>query len=207
VEFAVIAITFLFVILGVIQLAMVLNANSLLRLAAYNAARAAIVHSGDIERMREAARISLLPIFPRHGRADHARGLVENYLGARATDNSAAFSALAEPITRVSILDQVPCGTVVTFDDPVEAANAIITVQVVHYYELVIPLVNRIIYFVYNRLVTGEGYQGETIDRLAALTDKERRSGFLRDIEYRIPLVQHYTMRLQSDYIACSDAP
>ena len=73
-EFVIVVITLLFTILGVIQLALALNAYSLVRYAAYNAARAASVHSGSQEKMEDAARISLLAIFPRHGRADHRLG-------------------------------------------------------------------------------------------------------------------------------------
>ncbi len=203
VEFVLSVISFLFCILGVIQLALALNAYTLVRYAAYNAARAGIVHGGDLGQMREAARISLLAIFPRHGRADHLRGFTENYLGALATDQNPINTQFLEPITQVRIIDNnaLPSGKVVTFDDPVEGENAIITVQVVHRYELVIPLVNRIIYYIYQRIRTFQGYQQETINNLSAETDRLRKSGNLRDIEYRIPIVSHYTMRLQSDYV------
>jgi Flp pilus assembly pilin Flp len=206
VEFAISAITFLFVILGVIQLAMVLNAYTLVRYAAYNSARAGIVHAGNQTEMEnamyEAARVSLLAIFPRHGRADHIRGLTENYLAAKETDRDSSLTYFGEPITDVKVIDNngLSAGSVVTFDDPVDADKSLITVQVVHHYELVIPLVNRILFYVFTKIKSGEGYGGETVDRIAALTDKSRRSGDFKDIEYRIPLVAHYTMRLQSDY-------
>ena len=59
VEFVIIAITMLFTILGVLQMALVLNAYTLVRYAAYNAARAGIVHGGNLDQMKEAERISL----------------------------------------------------------------------------------------------------------------------------------------------------
>lgn len=205
VEFTLSAISFLFCILGVIQLAMVLNAYTLVRYAAYNAARAGIVHGGDEGRMLEAARISLLPVFPRHGRADHRRGFTENYLAAKVTDQVPLFNYywyLGERITEVEVKNKqnVGCNSVITFDDPLQAREALITVQVVHRYELVIPLVNRIIFWVYTKFRSGEGHEGATIDSVAAKTDKLRRTGSFKDIEYRIPLVAHYTMRMQSDY-------
>ncbi len=203
VEFLFSAITFLFVILGTIQLAMVLNAYILVRYAAYNAARAAIVHADDAsnmeDQMREAARISLLAIFPRHGRADHLNGLMDNYLGAVLTDWNPLLTHELEQITQVSVVDGG--NNVVTFDDPAMADEGVITVQVVHYYELVIPLVGRMIYWVYNRIRNGPGYQGESMEYIAAQAHIERSAGGeFRDIEYRIPIVAHYTMRLQSDY-------
>ena len=212
VEFVFVAITFLFVILGIIQLALVLNAYALTRYAAYNAARAAIVHGGDLEKMKDAARISLISVFPKHGRADHLKGVTENYLAAKATDDDSNYYTYtvringanvtrSEKITEVSILDNrgVGSGEVVTFDDPAQADKGLITVQVIHRYELVIPLVNRILFVVYQRFVAGVGYNNETLDNLSQETDRMRRSGGLSG-EYRYPLVAHYTMRLQSDY-------
>jgi len=206
VEFVLVAITFLFTILGVIQLAMVLNAYALVRYAAYNSARAAIVHANDAvvldEKMHEAARLSLLAIFPSHGRADHIRGLVENYVAAKETDRDPSLTFFNEPITKAEVVNNngLPAGAVVTFDDFTEGTDAVITVKVEHQYELVIPLVNRILFFVYTKFRSGEGYQNQTLDNMSAQTDKLRRVGEFKDIEYRIPLVAHYTMRLQSDY-------
>lgn len=202
-EFVLSAVTFLFSILVIIQLALVLNAYTLVRYAAYNAARAGVVHGADPEMMQDAARISLLGIFPRHGRADHVRGFSENYLGAKQTDADPALTPFGEPITDVQILgkDNISCGQTITFDDPAQARDAVITVQVVHRYELVIPLANRIMYWVYTRHRSGEGYQGQSVDTLAKTTDQMRRGGEFNDIEYRLPLVAHYTMRMQSDFV------
>jgi len=218
VEFVFIAITFLFVILGTIQLALILNAYALTRYAAYNAARAAIVHGGDPEKMKDAARLSLVSVFPRHGRADHVLGLTENYLAAKATDDDESYYNYtiqvngstvnrSKKITEVKILNNrgVESGEVVTFDDPAEGQKGLITVEVTHHYQMVMPLVNRILFFVYNRFISQKedgagGYAGETLMKLSADTDKMRRSGGMGNTEYRFPLTAHYTMRLQSDY-------
>ncbi|MBL7661916.1 pilus assembly protein [bacterium] len=202
VEFVLISITFLFVLLGLIQLAMILNTQSLVRYAAFNAARSGIVHGGDLDKMREAARISLLAVFPKHGRADHRRGLMDNYLAARETDNDPSLTYANKAITEVKILNKqgLTTGQVVTFDDPIEQKKAILTIQVTHWYQLVIPLVNRMIFHLYN-LFQSNSYQADNLDYYSAQTNKLRRSGSYQDIEYRIPLVSHYTMRLQSDYV------
>ena len=160
VEFTLIAITFLFVILGVIQLALILNAATLVQYAAYNAARAGSVHGGDLEIMTEAARVSLLPVFPRHGRADQVRGMTENYLASLATDQEPfSYTYFHTPITQVSILNNLnlACGDIVTFDDPKMADKGYLTVQVVHQYQLVIPLVNRMLFWVFENFKTGAG--------------------------------------------------
>ncbi len=212
-------ITFLFVLLGVLQLAMVVNAYTMVRYAAYNAANAAIVHGGDKEKMLEAVRMSLLPVFPVHGRADHQLGWAENLAGSKATDQIPGLGYIGlfqEPkkITEVRILereDRDP-DSLVTFDDSADSDQGIITVEVIHRYELVIPLVNRILYHVYDQFLFAKispvgflgGYHGESIDTLAAISDKERR-GFLGDRELRIPLVAHYTARMQSDLVLESE--
>lgn len=206
VEFVFSAITFLFVILGVIQMALMLNAYSLVRYAAFNAARAAAVHGGNEDKMKEAARLSLVAMFPRHGRADTAAGFVDNYLGAKVTDSNPLGTVGDGAITQVKILDNngVSAGGVVTFDDFTEGSKGVITVQVVHYYELVIPLVNRILYYIYKRHQLGLGafggiIGGDDIIELSATTDKLRRTGLLSGLEYRVPIVAHYTIRMQSD--------
>jgi len=237
VELLFVSITFLFVILGVIQLAMCLNAYALVRYAAYNSARAAIVHGADQDKMEEAARLSLLAIFPTHGRADHPRGMTENYLGAKIPSPSSLFTKSVDqdsiltflttkyffrPITEVKIIDNNSAeGSVVTFDDAADSEKGVITVQVSHLYELVIPLVNRIIFYLHKR-ISGfdpldfvesgldnpiqyllEDVSDLTLDHLALRTHRKRLSGgTLSGVNYRIPIVAHYTMRLQSDWDA-----
>ena len=219
VEFVLIAITFFFSILGILQVAMIMNAYTLVRYAAYNAARAAIVHGGDLEKTHEAARLSLLAIFPSHGRADNILGMVQNYAGAAATDKnplmaSYAFSIMPyfDQITEVKILPGHGrnSGDVVTFDDPQDSEKGLITVEVTHRYEMVVPLVNRIFFYVYNLFrdkkslgpILASGYQNQTLDNLSAETNRRRRAGDLyASAETRIPLTAHYTMRMQSDYV------
>lgn len=213
VEFCLVCITFLFSVMGVIQLAMCLNAYSMVRYAAYNAARAGIVHSGDHEKMHEAARLSLVALFPHHGRADHARGFIDNYMAAKATDQLPGImtyyffkkGSLTEPetITTVKVLNNngMSSGETVTFDDPFDANKGTLTVQVEHLYELVIPLVNRILFYAYTRWRETGSAGTETLERMSSKTDKRRRTGDFKDIEYRIPILAHYTMRLQSDYV------
>ena len=60
------------------------------------------------------------------------------------------------------------------------------------------------LFWAYQQWRGGAGYQGESVDRIAAITDTERRSGAYQNIEYRIPLVAHYSMRLQSEYNGCN---
>ena len=202
-EFIISIISFLFVTLGIIQMSLCVNAQSLVRYAAYNAARAGIVHGGSKEKMNDAARISLLSIYPRHGRADNRLGVSQNYQAALKTDNDESMTYLNRKIIEVKLLneDRYNGGSVVTFDDPRDSKNALITVQVEHQYELVIPLVNRILFYVYNwRYGNKSGNVNQTLDKLSAETHKSRTGGEFKDIEYRIPLIAEYTMRLQSDY-------
>ncbi len=203
VEFVLVAITFLFVILGIMQMALIINAYTMVRYAAYNATRAGIVHGGDEDKMKDAARMSLLSVFPRHGRADHVLGLMENYDAAKATDDDPTFNTYGERITKVEVLhkDDVTCDKPVTFDDPADVPRGLLTVKVTHYYEMVIPLANRMLFSIYQFVRSGAGYQGETVNQVAAITDAKRRGGDFAGIEYRLPLSAQYTMRMQSDYL------
>lgn len=203
VEFLFCLITFLFVFLGTLQLALCLNAYSIVRYAAFNAARSAIVHGANHGKMLEAARVSLLGIFPRHGRASTVRGMTENYLSSLAVDQSRYWQGLSgKAITEVSLIPAhgVRVGEVVSFDDPKSAEKGVVTVRVEHQYELVVPLANAIIYKILHMVSDGDT-KARTLDDVARLAaeDKKHEDPW-RDSGYRIPLVAYYTMRMQSDY-------
>ena len=131
--------------------------------------------------------------------------MTENYLAAVATDSFPFFfSYYGEPITSVRIIDSegLASGSVVTFDDPNQSRDASITVEVRHLYELVIPLVNRMVFWVYTRIQENGRYGEEPLNYISDQVDRERREGGdFYDIEYRIPIVAHYTIHLQSDYV------
>lgn len=82
--------TFLIVILGIIQLTLVINAKLLVNYAAYCAARAGIVHNGDLNKMNQAAAVALTPLFTGSKNPFSSGG---GYL-----------QALASPALRVEIL-------------------------------------------------------------------------------------------------------
>jgi hypothetical protein len=205
VEFLFASITFFFALLGTLQLAFVLNAHSLVRYAAFNAARSAIVYGADRTKMQEAARLSLLAVFPTHGRADSVYGLTQNYLAAKKVAQENNWLGLkGKPITSVQIINTrgLKPGDVVPFDDPPAADKAVITVQVVHYYELVVPLVNAMVWRIWQRLDEANK-KPLTLDELARDAAKARRRLSAKDREmdsgFRIPLVARYTMVMQSD--------
>jgi hypothetical protein len=206
VEFLIASITFFFALLGVLQLAFVLNAHSLVRYAAFNAARAAIVHGADRAKMQEAARLSLLSVFPTHGRADSVYGFTQNYLAAKKVDQDRNWLGLnGNPITSVQVLNTrgFKTGEAVAFDDPPAADKAVITVQVVHYYQLVVPLVNAMVWRIWQRLENAKD-KPLTLDELARDAAQARRRIAAKDRQmdsgYRIPLSARYTMRMQSDF-------
>src|SRR3954466_11583767 len=77
VEAAFVLPAMIFLILCAIQLAQIQQARLLAEYAAFNAARAGIVHSGDPEVMHDAARLSLLPA---PGRTDNFENLGKTLL-------------------------------------------------------------------------------------------------------------------------------
>jgi hypothetical protein len=66
-ETALTILIFLMLVLGIIQMALMFNAKLMLNYAAYNAARAGIVHNGDLSEMRKAVAVSLAPLFTNKG--------------------------------------------------------------------------------------------------------------------------------------------
>lgn len=199
VEFVIVAMTLLFILLGTLQLALLLNAQMLVRYAAFNAARTAIVTGGDRLKMLDAARMSLLPVFPNHGRALTPLGWEENYLGALRVDQQTNWlGANGVAITSVSI-ENVKKGEVITFDDPGSGTVKPITVQVTHQYELVIPIVNAAI--VKARELFAAGKSPGTPDELVKRSAESARRLKAKPLwsGYRVPLTATYTMHPQSD--------
>ena len=198
VEFLFCAITFLFVLLGTLQLVLVLNAQIAVNYASYSAARAAIVSGCGLAPMQIAARMALAPIFPRHGRAATARGYMDNFSGANSVDTYTQWWGIeGQPITKVEIVSGLTRGATTTFDDPFYGTRTAIKVRVVHQYELIMPLVNAIL-FKTMELGRQNKIRGRDID---AMAKQAMRSRILRTrfSGYRIPLVSTYTMHLQSD--------
>ncbi|RMG18026.1 MAG: pilus assembly protein, partial [Deltaproteobacteria bacterium] len=65
VEQAIILPVMVFLILGIVQLAMIQHARICTEYAAFNAARAGIVYNGDPDMMERAAFLSLMPTYGR----------------------------------------------------------------------------------------------------------------------------------------------
>jgi hypothetical protein len=197
-EFLFCAITFLFVLLGSLQLVLLLNAQIAVNYAAYNAARAAIVNGCDSNKMRTAVEMSLAPVFPKHGRASTPLGFMQNVNAAAAVDSNTGWWGLnGDPITKISMTKGPGGGQTVTFDDTAQGARSVITVEVVHQYELIIPLVNGILF---QAMTLGRRGRlgGKTLDKLAKEAAAARPTS--RNYSgYRYPLSSTYTMHLQSD--------
>lgn len=157
----------LVIILGIIQLTLVFNAQTMLELAAFNAARAAIVAQGDKpedpatvgqarSNARMAAIVTLLPVIPAlHGTMPSVQG-VENIISGVAVNNplSGSTAAILE-IPRIGVEFIDPKGSIdgatiddwpnrIDFDDPNRADDNLVKVRVSWEYPLVIPFINRI---------------------------------------------------------------
>jgi hypothetical protein len=79
-ETAVVIMTFLMTVLGIIQISLIMNAKLMTNYAAYCAARAGIVYNGNQRKMEQAAAIALSPLFTKS-----ARGLLFGYAAGFAT--------------------------------------------------------------------------------------------------------------------------
>jgi hypothetical protein len=197
VEFAICMVTFLFILLGILQLVLFLNAQTAVRYAAFSAARSAIVTGGDREKMLDAARVALLPIFPRHGHTVTPLFVMESYLGAKQVDSDPRWgrnplNIYDNPITKVSLIYPT---TGLTFDDNNHLQQAAITVRVEHQYELVIPIVNAILSAAMK--IRQSGGAIETPDELLKKAAKTNYGSEFSG--YRIPINAYYTMNLEND--------
>lgn len=161
----------LVVILGALQIALLFNAHSMLKLAAFHAARAAVVAQGakpeDPATVAEvvnfgrpahlAAVTTLIPVIPAlHGTRPNLAS-IGNVLGGAKLDagNLGSTAALLElAMIKVEFID--PEGPIdgpaitnwperIDFDDPAKASENRIKVRVSWDYPLVIPYINRIL--------------------------------------------------------------
>jgi len=164
-------------ILGIIQIALIFNAHSMLELAAFNAARAAIVARGDrpedpvtMERMEKQAKLAafltLLPVIPAfHGFTPTVQGVQSAFTSASSNTTGAlggltgqaAAVALEQLMLKVKFLPpdsedpdaEARVDDVIEFDDPERAGENVIKVMVEWQYPLVIPFINRILIAIY----------------------------------------------------------
>jgi hypothetical protein len=148
-ETAITIMTFLVVILGIIQMTLVINAKLMVNYAAYHAARAGIVYNGDQDRMNEAAAAALAPLFTG---APSLTSLALGYGRARAE--------MAISLLQVEILSPSSARFRNDYrkrffpeiqrygEAPSDGAfldDNLLTVKVTYYYPLRIPLINQIL--------------------------------------------------------------
>jgi hypothetical protein len=161
----------LVMILGIIQIGLIFNAHSMLELAAFNAARAAIVAQGSkpeepatvdqasafMKPAHLAAIVTLLPVIPAlHGIQPNFQGIGDAIKGLNFSAQSlgSAGAVLELPRIVVEFLDKDAPNDAkgikkwphhIDFDDPAKADDNIVKVRVSWEYPLVIPYINRIL--------------------------------------------------------------
>src|SRR3954466_2176325 len=115
----------IFLLLGIVQLALMQQARLMTDYAAGEAARAGVVWSGSAERMRDAATFALLPTL---GRCDDWQHLEQTWLRAQ-----------RESLVRVDTVSPVR-------GDWDELEDALLQVRLRYWYELRTPFVNHVIF-------------------------------------------------------------
>ncbi len=184
VEQAIILPVMVFLILGIVQLAMIQHARICTEYAAFNAARAGIVYNGDPDMMERAAFLSLMPTY---GRSDNWSAVGKTLLKAAATQFGADLADMLGVdilsdvhMVQVRILDH-PDSSIgdrmailqrqrhlnrqqIDFDDwrRDEALANQLTVQVRYYYEMRIPFANWMVQMMWlmSRTDTLSAYDG-----------------------------------------------
>jgi hypothetical protein len=152
VEAAFVLPAMVFLILCAIQLAQIQQARLLAEYAAFNAARAGIVHSGDPVVMHDAA---LLSVSPSAGRTDNFTSLSETLVKLKARD--AILGAFGAPVVRVFVHGPKRAdfarygahlnGREIDFDDvrPGATEATLLEIQVRYLYEMHVPFANKLI--------------------------------------------------------------
>jgi hypothetical protein len=160
VEAALVLPAMVFLILCAVQLTLLQQARLLVEYAAFNAARAGVVHGMDNGQslgrsdgaMREAAVVSILPTF---GRTDSFAALTQALAAFEARD--LAMRALGLPQVQVAVLNphdgdfdrfgQHLGRQEIDFDDARPAAQAatLLSIQVRYLYELKVPFASRMV--------------------------------------------------------------
>lgn len=155
VETAFSILAFLILILGLIQATLVIHAKYLVNYAAYSAARAGIVHNGDLEKMKQAASLALTPLYAGSvNLADLALGYGEARLRAEVPPllGGIKVEILSPPEERFSEeynqrffpelrrYDEHP----VRAEDIQQLRENLLTVKVSAGFQLKIPLINTI---------------------------------------------------------------
>ncbi|MBN2008853.1 pilus assembly protein [candidate division KSB1 bacterium] len=133
VETAISILTFLMVVLGIMQMSLIFSAKFLTNYAAYCGARAAIISNNDMSQVRDAVAVALSP--------NYQGGAITGYLRSR--------------IDFLNVQVQVNGGNIdnnAHFFDRSQMDKAVVTVEVTYWYTMFIPYVNRII-----RVAAGSG--------------------------------------------------
>lgn len=201
IEAAIVLPLCLVLILCTIQIAQLQQARVLLEYAAFNAARAGVVHDGENDAggtagpMHDAAALSLLPGF---GRTDGLDALTHTWMQFRARE--AMLRALRLPLLEVSVLNPRRSdfarlgehldGQEIDFDDvrPQAVDANLLSIDVRYLYELRVPFANKLIQNGW-LLRPGGAEPGER----AALAVLGRQG------RYFVPVHAFHTMRMQSN--------
>ena len=201
VEAAIVLPLCLVLILCAIQVAQLQQARVLLEYAAFNAARAGVVHEADNGAggtrgpMHDAAALSLLPSF---GRTDGFGAFTRTWARFRA--HEAALRALRLPVLQVWVLNprrgdfarwgEHLDGQEIDFDDvrPQATDANLLSIDLRYLYELRVPLANKLIQSAW--LLR---------PRAAPPADVAALGVAAKNGHYFVPVHAFYTMRMQSN--------
>ncbi len=196
VEAALVLPSVVLLLLGAVQLTLIQQARLFADYAAFAAARAGVVMSGDPARMHSAAALALAPAF---GRTDSLAALGRTV--ARFEAREAALAPFGLQQLRLDVHSPVAAdfprygrhlrGEEIDFDDvrPAAADATLLSLQLRYLYELDVPFANKAIQSFW--LAT----RGQAHDAaLAAALSAAARAG-----RYYLPLTAFYTMRMQSN--------
>lgn len=169
-ETALTIMTFLIIILGIIQLTLAINTRLVVNYAAYQAARAGIVHNGDLKKMKTAAVVALSPILA--GSAD-LPGLVQGlgeaqWLNVKILSPSAA--RFQDNYKKRFFPELKRYGE--AQNDQAWLDENLLVVKVTYHYPLRIPLINQMLSPFFHRIKISATHRMRM--QSDAVTERER---------------------------------
>lgn len=209
---------FVFLILGMLQLALMHQARVMAKYAAYKAARVGSIHNAKPDAMLTAAKVVLLPVTGRQ----NTDSFFNASSGKFAASWSSAKTAASPAPVKLTICEPNNVGPA-DFDDPngplkhytrdwqVDNKGRL-AIQLTFYYQLVIPFVNGIIW----HIVTGKEHvdtmrtlrlgNGNRSPKAAGATGNANTwaatKSYASGGRYFLPIRASWSMRMQSNFLS-----
>jgi len=208
VETAIVMPLFVFLILGIFQLALMHQARSMTKYAAFMAVRTGSMKNADVEEMEKAAWKVLEPLVKTQGNAKEKHAEI-------------VICAPTRKVASAALKNQTGEQKNLSFDQPlapgVDFEARKLAVQLTFYYPLFIPFADRVIYYISQ---AQEASHSVLFNDVLRMNDKPPTGATAPQVnvkrmqevqgastEFVVPIRANYALRLQSDVVINKTLP